>query len=155
MAKRKKAVSATHEITNAARKRAEKAGFTGPPTTGHPPGTRTSKIIIHSTPAELKQAIADAVDAGEHRSMNDAIRAKLSEAFNVRYDAPAVPENGIESVIDVGAPKVSLTIDERLDRKIENEAHRQRTSKRNVIVEVLSDAFGVRFVPTGRWVHTR
>lgn len=115
----------------------------------------TSKIIIHSTPAQLKQAIADSVDRGEYRSMNDAIRAALSEAFNVPYNAPVVPENGIESMIDVEAPKVSLTIDERLDRKIENEAHRQRTSKRNVIVETLSEAFGVRFVPTGRWVHTR
>lgn len=109
----------------------------------------TKKIIIRSFPLDLKTAIADEVTAGSYRSMNDAIRYALSEKFRVKYDSPTVGQNAAPTIGDT--PRVTLTLDTRLDAKIENAAHRAGTTKRNVIVETLCEAFDVPFVPSGRW----
>lgn len=107
----------------------------------------TDTLMLRNIPPRLKGRIAARVKTAG-TNMNDVLVGILAAKFEVEFQPTGVRR------ISVGkSSQALLTMPERLKLLIEETAHEQRNSMQNVVLEILSNEFGIPFKPTGRWAN--
>jgi predicted HicB family RNase H-like nuclease len=105
---------------------------------------RKVKSFIRGVTPELKAAIAAAVEE-QGTTMNDLLIGILAAHFRVPFE----PVGG--RVVKVGpSTQLNLPMPERLRTRIRVAAARAGSTQHDVVNEILSEHFGVVFVPGAR-----
>lgn len=117
----------------------------------------TRKVLLREVPPRLKGKIARRV-ADTDRQMNDVLAQILADHYSIPY-TPAARKAGDRAVGASATIMVYLPADVaeaiELDTVAQKSGGDRNASLRNTAVRIISDALGVPFKPTGRWVGQR
>lgn len=107
----------------------------------------STSVIVRGIPPRLKGKMAKAADK-RGISFNELLIATFADHFEIPYEpAPRKKSAAVGPSATTVAKNVPVEIRDALDAAAEAAGE----SKRNVQIRILCDAFGVPFVPTGRW----
>lgn len=109
------------------------------------------RLVVRGVPPRLKGRIARRVRDLD-RQMNDVLAQILADHYEIPYE-PAARKAGDRAV--GASPEIMLYLPTEIAEAIELDAQASRDSIRNTVVRIISDALGVPFKPTGRWVGKR
>lgn len=111
----------------------------------------TSKLLVRNVPPRLKGKIVRRV-RDEDRNMNDVLVQILAD----KYGLPYTPSGRKAGNREVGASAtIMLNLPPEIRAAIDFDAQTSGDTVRNTAVRVISEALGVPFKETGRWVGAR
>lgn len=115
----------------------------------------TTNLIVRNVPPRLKGKIYRRAER-EKSSFNDVAVAALCEHFSIPFEPSGYRTPRAADGEDVTTKRLNpnpvLRVPVELKRRIDVEAATRGETQTNVAREILSEAFGVPFVPTGRWI---